>query len=311
MTIRLAMVGFGKIAHDQHLPVAQASPAFDLAATVSKDGKGVEGTPHFSDMAALIDSGIAVDAVAICTPPQVRRAVALQAIAQGWHVFLEKPPASTLAEVAVLRTAAEEKRVSLFTSWHSRFAPGVEPARLWLADREIRSVTVTWREDVRVWHPEQQWIWQPGGFGVFDPAINALSIITHILPRPLMVEEADLDVPANLAAPIAARVSLRDTAGVPVAMDLDFRQEGPQSWDIMVETDAGTMTLSKGGDELSLPGGAPTSPNAGPHDEYAALYARFADLIASGASDVDVTPLTLVSDAFLCGRHNRVEPFVE
>jgi D-galactose 1-dehydrogenase len=43
-------------------------------------------------------------------------------------------------------------------------------------------VNVIWREDVRVWHPGQDWIWQPGGLGVFDPGINALSIITHILP---------------------------------------------------------------------------------------------------------------------------------
>lgn len=311
MTIRLALIGFGKIAHDQHLPVVRENPAFELAATVSKHAQGIEGTPHFNDIAALVASGIAVDAVSICTPPQVRRAVALQAIAQGWHVFLEKPPASTLAEVAVLQTAAEKQGISLFASWHSRFAPGVEPARTWLADREIRAVTVTWREDVRVWHPGQQWIWEPGGFGVFDPGINALSIITHILPRPIMVEEADLDVPENLAAPIAARLAFRDTAGVPVAMDLDFRQEGPQSWDITVETDAGTLTLSMGGDVLSLPAGDATIPDAGPHAEYAALYARFADLVRSGTSDVDVTPLRLVGDAFLSGRQNRVAAFIE
>ena len=311
MTIRLALIGFGKIAHDQHLPVVQKNSAFELAATVSKHAQGIEGKPHFDDIAALIASGITIDAVSICTPPQVRRTVALHAIAQGWHVFLEKPPASTLAEVAVLQTAAEEKGVSLFASWHSRFAPGVEPARTWLADREIGAVTVTWREDVRVWHPGQHWIWEPGGFGVFDPGINALSIITHILPRPIMVEEADLDVPENLAAPIAARVAFRDTAGVPVAIDLDFRQEGPQSWDITVETDAGTLTLSMGGDVLSLPADDATRPDAGPHAEYAALYARFADLVRSGTSDVDVTPLRLVADAFLSGRQNRVAAFIE
>ncbi len=311
MTIRLALIGFGKIAHDQHLPVVQANPAFTLAATVSHHGEGVAGTPHFADIAALIDSGIAVDAVAICTPPQVRRAVALEAIAQGWHVFLEKPPASTLAEVTALREAATKKGVSLFASWHSRHAPGVEPARQWLAERTIRRMDVTWREDVRVWHPGQQWIWQAGGFGVFDPGINALSIVTHILPRPIMVEAADLDIPANLDAPIAARVSLRDSAGLSVQIDLDFRQEGPQSWNIAVETDAGTLLLSKGGAHLALPDGDVTLPDAGGHAEYAALYARFADLVRTGGSDVDVTPLTLVSDAFLRGRHNRIAPFFE
>jgi D-galactose 1-dehydrogenase len=311
MTIRIALIGFGKIAHDQHLPVVHADPAFELVATVSKHGDGVDGTPHFDDIATLAQSGVAVDAVSICTPPQARRAVALHAIAQGWHVFLEKPPAATLAEVEALRVAARDRRVSLFASWHSRFAAGVEPARQWLLAREIRGVTVTWREDVRVWHPGQQWIWQPGGFGVFDPGINALSIVTHMLPRPIMIEDAELDTPENLAAPIAARVALRDTAGVPIAMDLDFRQEGPQSWNIVVETDVGTLTLSRGGAGLALPDGDGPLPDSGPHGEYAALYARFAEIVKAEISDVDVAPLVLVADAFLHGRHNKVPAFVE
>jgi hypothetical protein len=43
-------------------------------------------------------------------------------------------------------------------------------------------VEIVWHEDVRKWHPGQQWIWEPGGFGVFDPGINALSIATRIFP---------------------------------------------------------------------------------------------------------------------------------
>ena len=164
---------------------------------------------------------------------------------------------------------------------------------------------------MRVWHPGQHWIWEPGGFGVFDPGINALSIATRILPRPFFVESAELDVPSNCAAPIAARVGFRDGAGVPIAMDLDFRQTGPQSWDIVVETDAGTLTLAHGGAELTLPEGEAPAPTSDLHGEYPALYARFADLVRAGKSDVDIAPLRHVADAFLRGRINSVEPFVE
>jgi D-galactose 1-dehydrogenase len=309
--IRLALVGMGKIARDQHLPAIAADPRFQLVATVSRHG-GPEGElPFFADIDALAAGDVAVDAVALCTPPQVRRAIAETAIARGWHVFLEKPPGATLAEVEALRAAAEAQGISLFASWHSRYAPGVEPARAWLADKTLTAVTITWREDVRVWHPGQTWIWEPGGFGVFDPGINALSIATRILPRPFFVEEAELDVPANCAAPIAARIGFRDQAGVRIAMDLDFRQQGPQSWDIVVTTDAGTLTLAKGGAELSLSTGeAPPAVDA-LHGEYPGLYARFADIIATGTSDVDVVPLRHVADAFLRGRQVTVEPFVE
>jgi len=181
----------------------------------------------------------------------------------------------------------------------------VEPARAWLADRSVLRATITWREDVRHWHPGQDWIWEAGGLGVFDPGINALSIATHILPNPILLEQALLSLPANRDAPIAAQLSLRDSAGAPVAMDLDWRQTGPQSWDIEVETDAGTLRLSQGGAVLDLPSGSHRDADR----EYAGLYARFVDLVRAGESDVDVTPLQLVADAFLRGRRTIVEPF--
>ncbi len=242
--------------------------------------------------------------------PQVRRAIAQFCIEQGWHVFLEKPPGATLAEVTALRDAAAAKGVSLFASWHSRYADGVEPARAWLAGRAVRRATITWREDVRHWHPGQDWIWEPGGFGVFDPGINALSIATRILPRPFFVDSAEVDVPANRASPIAARVDFRDTTGAPIAMDLDFRQEGAQSWDIVVETDDGTLALAKGGADLSIAGETSPAASDALHGEYPGLYRRFAAIIRAAVSDVDVSPLRLVADTFLRARINRVEDFI-
>ncbi len=292
--IRLALVGMGKIARDQHLPAIAANPDFTLAAAVSRHGAAQVGVPLFQNVEALAASGVAVDAVALCTPPQVRLTIA---------------PGATLAEVAALDEQARARGVSLYASWHSRHAAAVEPARAWLAKRTVRRATVTWREDVRHWHPGQDWIFEPGGFGVFDPGINALSIATRILPRALFVERAELDLPVNRDAPIAARVDFRDAAGAPIAMDLDFRQEGPQSWDIVVETDAGTLTLARGGAVLSVDGGEPPPATADLDGEYPALYRRFAELARTGESDVDVAPLRLVADTFLCGRINRVDAF--
>jgi len=305
--IRLALVGMGKIARDQHLPAIYGNPAFTLAATVSPHGSGVEGVSHHLSLDALLSEGPAIDAVALCTPPQVRYGLAAAAIERGIHVFLEKPPGATLSEVAALEKLAQASGSTLFASWHSRYAAGVAPARAWLADRTIRRATIVWREDVRVWHPGQAWIWNAGGLGVFDPGINALSIATHILPRPIFLVDADLEVPSNRAAPIAARLTFRDTAGTPVDMDLDFRQTGPQSWDIEVETDAGTLKLANGGAVLTLPSGTQRSEDR----EYPGLYARFAELIQGGASDVDIDPLRLVADAFLRGKVESVDPFFD
>lgn len=305
--IRIALVGLGKIARDQHPPAIAASDAFDLVSTVSPEPADIAGVPHFARLALLLKAGLAVDAVALCTPPQVRGALAFEALGHGLHVLLEKPPGACLSEVAALRTAAATAGTTLFAGWHSRFAGGVEPARAWLAQRAVHGATITWREDVRVWHPGQEWIWQPGGLGVFDPGINALSIATAILPRELFLAQATLAFPANRAAPIAAQLALADTGGAAIAMDLDWRQTGPQTWDIVVETDAGRLALSQGGSVLALPEGTQRFVN----EEYRALYARFAALVQAAESEVDIAPFRLVADVFLRGHREPVADFID
>ena len=276
-----------------------------LAAVASRNAS-LADVPHFATIEELLRNGPEIDAVAVCTPPQVRRAQAATALAAGKHVMLEKPPGASVSELAPLVELATRAGRTLFATWHSRFAPAVEPARRWLAPRQITSVKIRWKEDVRVWHPGQRWIWEPGGLGVFDPGINALSILTRILPQPLFVAAAELHFPANREAPIAAYLSLTDAAGLPVTAEFDFRQTGPQSWDIFIETDGGPLTLSGGGARLMA--GSEVLVDAG-KAEYRELYRRFVELTATGSSDVDLTPLRLVADAFMLGRRQIVESF--
>ncbi|MDA9548408.1 gfo/Idh/MocA family oxidoreductase [Bradyrhizobium yuanmingense] len=305
--LRIAIVGFGKIARDQHVGAIAATPGGTLAAVASRNAS-LPGLPHFATVEELLQKGPPIDAVSLCTPPQVRRAQAAAALAAGKHVMLEKPPGTGVAELDPLITMAAGAKRTLFATWHSRYAPAVEPARQWLTDRHIKSVHISWKEDVRVWHPGQGWIWEPGGLGVFDPGINALSILTRILPKPVFVTAAELAFPANCQAPIAANLNLTDISGLPVTAEFDFRQTGPQSWDILVDTDQGRLTLSSGGARMAVDGKVLAE---GPDEEYRGLYRRFVALTATGASDVDLTPLRLVADAFLLGKRTIVEPFVD
>lgn len=149
---------------------------------------------------------------------------------------------------------------------------------------------------------------QAGGLGVFDPGINALSIITHILPRALFITKATLEFPENRDAPIAADIQFSDVTQMPVHAEFDWRQTGKQSWDIVAETEAGQMVLSEGGAKLSIAG---EQKLAEPEREYPALYERFAEIIKAKTSDVDLAPLMHVADAFLLGRHKFVDSFFD
>ncbi|SNR54796.1 Gfo/Idh/MocA family oxidoreductase [Paracoccus sediminis] len=301
--MKIALVGIGKIARDQHVPALEASPDWELAATVSRHGT-VEGVESFTAPAAMLDARPDIGTVSLCLPPLPRYAVAEAVLRAGRHLMLEKPPGATLAEVHALCDLADRQGVTIYATWHSRMAMAVAAAKDWLAGKTVREGRITWREDVRKWHPGQDWIFAAGGMGVFDPGINALSILTEILPEPVRLLAADLDFPANRQAPIAAR--LRFSRGVEA--DFDFRQEGPQTWDMEFQTDAGRMALRMGGNRLEIDG----RHRQGADDimgEYPALYARMARLVSDGKSDTDLAPMVLVADAFTLGRRNTVADF--
>ncbi|WP_244817964.1 Gfo/Idh/MocA family protein [Caballeronia sp. Lep1P3] len=304
----LAVVGIGKIARDQHLPAIAAQPGFELVACASRNAS-VDGVRNYPDIDALLAVETSLDAVSLCAPPQVRFAQARAALEAGKHVMLEKPPGASVSEVEALHDIARSHGVTLYASWHSRAASAVEPARAWLASAEagaVRSVEVRWKEDVRRWHPGQQWIWEPGGLGVFDPGINALSIVTRILPREIALRAATLTIPRDTSTPIAAELDCVDTNGAPVRAMFDWRHGPVEEWDIDVDTDAGRLSIREGGKRLSIAGETVT---LGAEREYPTLYERFHELIARREGDVDVRPLRLVADAFLLGRHVETEPF--
>ncbi len=122
----IAVIGVGKIAQDQHLPVIAKDKRFALKALVSQRGIREAGVPTFHDFAELLASGVAFDAVAICTPPEARYDIARQALAAGKHVMLEKPPTPTVAEMHDLAGLAATAGKVIFATWHSRYNAAVD-----------------------------------------------------------------------------------------------------------------------------------------------------------------------------------------
>lgn len=303
----IALVGLGEIALNQHVPVIKASDDWQLAATVSRNAS-IEGIPHYTNITEMLAQHPDIAVVSLCIPPAPRFAYAQEIIHARRHLMLEKPPGATITEVQILQELAQQQGVCLFATWHSRQAPQVSVAKDWLQDKKLLSLQIIWKEDVRRWHLGQDWVWQSGGFGVFDPGINALSIMTEILPDPVYLHSAELSIPENCATPIAATLEFAHPGGARVSAEFDWRQEGEQTWEIIADTDSGTMLLSDGGATIQTDGERKTVDN--PLDsEYPSLYLRMAELVQQGASDVDLRPLSLVQDAFALGRRHMVAPF--
>lgn len=311
--ITIGLIGSGRIALSQHIPVLAASPRFNLIAIATRNGAEA-GVPNigidcYDTIEDMLSDHPDLDAVAVATPTPNHFASAYAALRAGKHVLIEKPPCATNAEFDRLIALSAHVKRSLYQTWHLRHAPRVAEACAWLKNRAIVGGRVEWRENVEDCHPGQTWIWQPGGFGVFDPGINAISVLVSILPETIFVEKAELFTPPDCAAPIAADIVFRCESGARIEAAFDFSYRGKPAWHIGIDTDKGRIALADAATTLSIGDQGPAQPPpraAGPRDEYEAIYRHFADLIDTARSDVDARPLRLVSDAFLLARHKTL-----
>jgi D-galactose 1-dehydrogenase len=306
---KIAVIGIGKISQDQHLPVIDKSDAFKLAACVSTRGIGHGEVPVFRTPAELYKAMPEVGIVAICTPPNVRHGMVREALDAGKDVLMEKPPTPTISELDDLVIHARRKGRVLFQTWHSQYNQAVDATRKILRKEGVASLRIDWRESVRKWHPGQDWVWEPGGFGVCDPGINALSIFTKIMPFPVFVDSATLRFPANRQTPVDVEIAFKSAEPHQPAMSAGFNwlEESGEIWTVAIETRKGRkLLLEKGGTALSVDG---RLKSAHPSEEYEGIYDRFAKLLRKRRSDVDGTPLRLVADAFLLGARENVDAF--
>jgi D-galactose 1-dehydrogenase len=306
---RIAVIGIGKISQDQHLPVIDRSSHFELAACVSQRGIGHRDVPVFRTPAELYREMPEVEVVSVCTPPGVRHGYVRDAIDAGKDVLLEKPPTPTITEFNDLVAYGEKRGRVLFQTWHSRYNEAVDEARKILKKEGVKALRIEWRESVRKWHPGQDWVWEPGGFGVCDPGINAMSIFTWIMPFPVFVQSSRLRFPANRQTPIDVEIVFKSAEPHAPSMSAHFNwlEESGETWTIAVETVAGgEVRLEKGGTVLVVDGEVRI---ANPSEEYEAIYERFAKLLRKGKSEMDGSPLLLISDVFLLGARENVEEF--
>ena len=308
MTYKIAIVGLGKIATDQHVPCITKNKKFKLVATVSRHAS-LPDVEHFENISQLIKSKVKVDCVALCTPPSVRLAIAREALDAGYNVLIEKPPTPTVGEMQAMVEYAKKKKRVLYATWHSRYNDALDLAKKKLKGKTVTFLKVTWKEDVNKWHPGQEWIAQPGGFGVFDPGINALSAVTKILPEQIFVESSKIEVPENWSTPIGVEITFKRGDGKKADMSavFDWRQRGEQTWQIELATSEGMkMKLTHGGSVLYINDKLIIEAKL---EEYERIYAKFAKLLKAKKSDTDPAPLQLICDAYMLAKPVVVKKF--
>ena len=135
---QIGIIGLGKIAQDQHLPVIKANPDFELLAVSSQRGLTHEDARYtFQDYRETPEASRprggrrSARRRRSATRSPARRCVA------GKSVLLEKPPAATLSELEDLQGARREGRQGRLhdLALPSTTRPSTRPRRLSPAGR--------------------------------------------------------------------------------------------------------------------------------------------------------------------------------
>lgn len=126
--IRVGFVGCGAHATANLYPALHEA-GMDLAAVCDLDKRKAQrvcrlfgGRRCYQDLGAMIGE-MDLDAVLVCGPPEMHAEAAAQALAHGLHVWVESPPAPSLAEAERIAEMARAKGLMVQVGLVMRFAP--------------------------------------------------------------------------------------------------------------------------------------------------------------------------------------------
>lgn len=169
--------GVQKHTKQQIVAVASRTPgkAQEFAATF-----GLESHDNYEDLLARTD----IDAIYIPTLPSQHKDHALQAIAAGKHVLIEKPLTLNVAEVEEIFAASKAAGVLAMEAMWSRYIPQYDIARQLLENGslgEIQMMNIAFCSDNRL----MPRLWKKGmGSPVIDMGIYSISLAQMFLGEP-------------------------------------------------------------------------------------------------------------------------------
>src|SRR5688500_4987603 len=129
-SIRAGIIGYGYMGQIRRRNIID-HPDLELSAICDpgrREEVGALGMPVYPTWEALVDSEL--DAVFVCTPNNLIPDAAVYALQRGRHVFCEKPPGRSLADIQRIRGAEEgNPGATLLFGFNHRHHPGITDAK--------------------------------------------------------------------------------------------------------------------------------------------------------------------------------------
>lgn len=157
--LRGAIVGFGNVAVEGHLPAWRQNRQFNLVAVCDSSEARLAlaadllpSARRYATLDALLQAE-KLDFVDVATPPATHTALILEILAKRLHVLCEKPLTTHWDEYRKIRGAAHAARSVVFTAHNWKYAPIFRTAKRTLRRGDIGAVSHVRLETIRTTPP--------------------------------------------------------------------------------------------------------------------------------------------------------------
>lgn len=184
MKYNVGIIGYGKMGQIRHKAVEETGSGKVVAISEPDLKINENGLPNLSNDEIINRSDI--DAIIICTPNFMNKPLTIKALEAGKHVFCEKPPAFTAAEIEEVKKAElnsnGKKLMYGFNHRHHdsviRMKELIEEGKfgriLWMRGRYGKSVTEDYYSQ---WRAKKE---LAGGGIVIDQGIHMIDLFVHL-----------------------------------------------------------------------------------------------------------------------------------
>lgn len=217
MTIKIAIVGCGRISQKHIDAIQHQSEKFELIAVCDNNPKalensatklGVKGYHSLSDLLSQSDAQI----ISLCTPSGIHPQQAIQIARAGKHVVTEKPMATRWQDGLDMVRACDDAGVKLFVVKQNRFNPTIQKVKQAIQDKAFGRIymvqsNVFWTRP-QAYYDQGNWrgTWEFDGGALMNQASHYVDLMEW-LSGPVESVQA-------MTATLAREIEVEDTASV-------------------------------------------------------------------------------------------------
>ncbi len=180
--LKVGVIGYGKmgLARYREIIASDKAEVVSIFDPIEIDS----GLPSATSVDAIIEDP-AIDAVFVCTPNYLNKHLAVQALKAGKHVFCEKPPAFTAAEVEEIQAVEKVSGKVLMYGFNHRHHESVQYMKkiicsqdfgrvLWMRGRYGKSVDESFYDN---WRSKRD---LSGGGILIDQGLHMLDLFLYL-----------------------------------------------------------------------------------------------------------------------------------